>query len=61
MADFKGIMQKIGDFKLKSLIPFIIGALFGYIFHEWAHDAITIDQIKELLDYIVMTWKNLTS
>ncbi len=51
------VAKGIGNFKLKSLIPFAAGVVLGYLLHEYFHDNLTIDQIKELIDYVANTWQ----
>lgn len=56
-SNVKSVFKNIGEFKLKSLIPFFVGMAIGYLLHEYFHDAITLIQIKELIDYIADTWQ----
>lgn len=50
-------IKSVGNFKLKSFIPFFVGVVLGFILHEIFNDTLTIDQIKELIDYIASIWQ----
>ena len=57
----ENIWKKIGEIKLKIVISYVIVFFLGYIMHEYMHDVITLDAIKDFIDYFVEVYKTLTS